>query len=321
MTHDISLKVIIKALLDDSKAFKPRYLRFFSDLGPDDLDILAKAWPLVSTRRKHGFLEDLEELAETDTLVCFDGLARSLLHDPDAKVRVLALRLLWDSNDTKLVPTFLDILNNDVDASARGAAASALAQYIYLGELEEISARVSQDVADNLIAATTATNESLVRRRSLEALGSSSRPEVPLLIEAAFAEKDPEWKISALFAMGRSCESSWGKHVIPQLRNHNEDIRVEAIQAAGELGLQTARPVMLDQLEDEEDFLTRRAIIWALSKIGGEGVRDRLDELMESEADDEEAEFLEDALANLDFTEDNPFFNLLDVEADEDQDS
>ncbi len=65
---------------------------------------LKKSWPEVSTRRKHTLLEDLEDLAEADTLTSFDDLARTLLDDPDPEVRTRAIRLLWECEDVKLIP-------------------------------------------------------------------------------------------------------------------------------------------------------------------------------------------------------------------------
>jgi hypothetical protein len=74
-------------------------------------------------------------------------------------------------------------------------------------------------------------------------------------------------------------------------------------------------------LEDEEDPAIRRHIVWALSQLGGEGVRSRLEELIEMETDDEEVEFLEEALDNLSFTEDLSQYELFSLEpGDSEQD-
>ena len=74
----------------------------------------------------------------------------------------------------------------------------------------------------------------------------------------------------------------------------------------------------LDMLEDEEDLELRRELIWALSKIGGEGVRDRLEELLDAETDDDEADFIEEAMDNLTFTEDMGNFDLFGLDPDAD---
>ena len=69
-------------------------------------------------------------------------------------------------------------------------------------------------------------------------------------------------------------------------------------------------------MEDEEDDDILNAIIWSLSEIGGEGVRDKLEELLDAEPDEELEEFLEEALENLDFTEGISMFDLLDLDED-----
>jgi HEAT repeat protein len=318
MTQNAPSLTVVDALLDESKPFPARYLHRFSDLEPDDLKKLIKTWPQVPPSRKHTLLEDLEELAEADTLTSFDDLARSLLADTDPQVRARAIRLLWECDDAKLVPPYLDILNNDEDVEVRAAAANALGQFVYLGEMDKIPAELHHKIEDQLLAATTSSQETLVRRRALESLGYSSRAEVVPLIEAASREKDPDWIVSALFAMGRSCDDRWRKQVLSQLRAPSEDIRSEAIHAAGELELESARPVLLDLLEDEEDLEVRRELIWSLSRIGGEGVRAKLEELFEIEEDDEEADFIEEALDTLSFTEDMGNFSLLDVDPEVD---
>jgi len=290
----------MKALLDDNQPFPARYLHLFSDLEPSDLKKLSKAWPHISPRRKHSLLEDLEDLAEADTLTSFDDVARSLLADDDPQVRVRAIRLLWECEDVNLVPKYFDILNNDVNIEARAAAANALGQFVYMGELDKIPSDLHHTIEDQLIETTTSTEQApLVRRRALESLGNSSRDDITPLIEAAYRKKDPDWVGSALFAMGRSCDDRWRKQILSQLRSDNEDIRPEAIHAAGELVLKSARPVLLDLLEDEEDLEIRHELIWALSRIGGEGVRSKLEELLEIEEDDEVADFIEEALDTL----------------------
>jgi HEAT repeat protein len=314
MPQNAPFLTVVDALLDESTPFPARYLHRFSDMEPDDLKKLTKAWPKVSPRRKHTLLEDLEDLAEADTLTSFDDVARSLLSDPDPQVRARAIRLLWECDDSKLVPVYLDMLKNDEAVEVQAAAANALSQFVYLGELDKIPEELLHKIEDQLLAATNHSKESLIRRRTLESLGYSGRKEVVPLIDAAYHEKDPDWVISALFTMGRSCDTRWKKQVLSQLRSSSEDIRSEAVHAAGELELESSRPVLLDILEDEEDLEVRRELIWALSKIGGEGVRAKLEELMEIEEDDEEADFIEEALDTLSFTEDMGNFSLIDVD-------
>ena len=315
MPQNVLFLTVVNDLLDEGKPFPAHYLHHFSNLESEDFKILTETWPHVSPGRKHSLLEDLEDLAEADTLASFDDLARTLLADPDPQVRTRAIRLLWECEDTKLIPVFINILNNDADVDTRAAAANALGQFVYLGELDKIPADLLRKIEDQLLAATSSSSkDTLVRRRALESLGYSSRAEVVPLIEDAYRHKDPDWIASSLWAMGRSCDSRWRKQVLSQLHSPDEDIRSEAIHAAGELELESARPILLDLLADEEDPEVRHELIWGLSRIGGEGVRARLEELHEIEEDDEAADFIEEALDTLSFTEDMGDFSLFDVE-------
>jgi HEAT repeat protein len=310
-----SFSQVLAALLNDSQVFPAAYLHQFSDLDGVDLESLKTIWPQVNPTRRAALLEDLEDLAETDTLVLFDSLAALGLKDGDPRVRRTAIRLLWDSEDDDFAAIFSDMMVNDPDMRVRAAAASGLGKFIYLGELEEIPEGILHQVEENLIRTIGGQDDMEVRRRALEAIGYSGRSEVPELIRAAYHNGEQKWLVSALFAMGRSADDKWGPEVTPMLRHSQLEVQIEAVRAAGELALDAARRPMLLMLRDENiDPDLRDEIIWALSKVGGEAVRENLEQMLEETDDDEEAELLEDALNNLDFTEGMDLFDMLDVE-------
>jgi HEAT repeat protein len=188
--------------------------------------------------------------------------------------------------------------------------------FVYMGEIEEISSRILRRIEECLLRVTTGSDDKLVRRRALEALGYSSRDEVSPLIEKAFALKDPDWQISALFAMGRSADARWKSQVLARLDDSRPAVRAEAAAAAGELELHEASKPLLKLLRDDEDDV-RTAVIWSLSQIGGERVAEALEALLAKTEDEDESELLEDALDNLAFTEDMRNFALLNIPDDE----
>jgi HEAT repeat protein len=71
------------------------------------------------------------------------------------------------------------------------------------------------------------------------------------------------------------------------------------------------------ELLNDEDADVRTSAIWSLSQIGGEGVREVLEQMHEETDEEEEAGFIESALENLSFTEDMELFSLIDLEEDE----
>jgi len=319
-TQQTSFQTVLDSLLDANKEFPSRYLSLFSDIGPLELKTLQEVWPRVDLNRKLSLLDGLKILADKDTLVNFDEFARPLLNDPESTVRVHALRLLMESDDVKLFPIYLKLMKNDVDANVRAEAAITLAHLVAKGELEEISEDTYIQVYAGLLEAVRGEDVARVRRQALESLGYASRPEVIKLIETALQRTDSEWQASALTAIGRSADERWEDEVLHALLDENDVIRKAAVEAAGMLGLKSARLVLLRMLaEGEEDDEITNAAIWSLSQIGGEDVRTFLEALLDQieEEDEEQMEFLEEALENLSFTEDLDRFELMAIDPED----
>ena len=316
----IAITTVIEALLDESTPFRPRYLNRLSDLEPEDTALLTDAWPKVSLRRREALLEDLEEIHMADDLLCFEAVARFALKDKDPSVRLRAIRILREYELVDILPTFIEMTEKDPDRDVRAGAASALGMYIYMGEVEDISGAKLKRVEECLLGVVSSQQPTQVRRSALEALGFSSRKEVVSLIENAYASDNMDWVITALFAMGRSANSRWKPQVLKMITDPRPGVRAEAASVIGELEIASARRILLDLLEDP-DFDVRMATIWALSQVGGKGVREALENLLETTDDDEEVTQIENALDNLDFTEEMHDLAILDIPEDDDESS
>lgn len=320
MTNRPSIQGVIDELLDPARqTISEASLYEFSDMDPASLQILLEAWPRIAPERKRRLLEQLQDLSDEDTLVSFDEVARALLNDADAQIRARAIRLLDEYDDVKLVPLFINILAHDADAAARAQAAASLGKYVELGELEEISQTVLHQVEEALLEKVNSDDHIAVRCSALEALGYSSRSEVVTLIESAFHRQNPDWQASALLAMGRSADERWQEAVLQALENDHPGIQLAAVQAAGELRLGAARPLLFDILEEGENTEILAAAIWSLSQIGGEEVLVLLESLLDEAQDRELIEFLEDALDNLAFTEDLNRFDLMRYDSEDEE--
>lgn len=301
-----------KALLNREAPFPPGMIYYFSDISREDLALIEKVWPEVWIERRRGLLEDMEHLAEGDTLLYFDHMAIMCLGDEDPVARATAIRLLWQSRKEELVPLFVKLLNEDPESIVRAAAATGLGIFVYLGELDEIKKNTYQTVLENLIQVHLGSDDRQVRRRALESLGYASHPDIPDFIQRAYDKNDEDWLQSALFAMGRSYDRRWTKSVLRMFNHPDSVVRYEAIRAAGELEAESARDLLFNLLEegtDDDDIYY--AAIWALTKIGGEGVRDLIEEALDATEDMDEVLFLEEAMENLDFTEQVNLFDMM----------
>lgn len=311
----ISFQELLAALMDDQKPLHPRYLYRLSDLEAAELDMFTETWPHLPLWRRQALLEDLEELGSADDLLSFESIGRQAIKDDDPHVRTLAVRMLWEFENQDLIPVFLNLLAEDPAVDVRAAAATALGQFVYMGETDELAAEKMNTLVEHLLQATAEDQADLVRRKALESLGFSSRPEIPALIEQAFSTQDKEWMASALLAMGRSMDQRWESTVLSMLQDRRPSLRAEAARAAGEMEITQAVPALIDLTRDSEDEV-RLAAIWSLSQIGGEPARRTLEDLMLSAADDDEADFLETALDNLAFTDGLQPFTLFEYPED-----
>lgn len=304
MKETISIHDLIKALMDTEHPFPTKWLYHFSDLEPKDQRVLEAAWMSIPLRRRQTLLQDLVSFAEQEPVLMYEKVARVALEDSDPEVQCLAVDLLFEAEDKKLIPVFLKILRDpERDESVRAAVANALGPFVCLGEYGKLHPTVLKEIEDSLLDAFQNEKSNLIRRRALESLGYSSREEVPQLLRKAAVIDDEQWLESALFAMGRLADEEWADTVLDNLDHENIAVRIQAVHAAGELMLKNARSYLLRSFEEISDETLFQETVWALAKIGGEGVERKLNALLESSQDEDEAAFLEDALELLNFTE------------------
>jgi hypothetical protein len=319
LPEKIPFQEVIAALLDTDIPFAPRYLVRFSDLDPAEVQALRTIWVQIPTWRRKALLEDLDQLFSDDYLLSFEAISRIGLTDPDAEIRFLSIRSLFEYEVKDLISDFLNLLSTDSNEDVRAAAATALGKYIYAGEIEELNPNTLRLIEDRLLSVLQGADSTLVRRRALEALGFSSRKELPKLIEAAFSQKENEWKVSALFAMGRSCDKRWQEPVLQMLDHTLPDVRQEAARAAGEIEITDASESLIELLEDDNAEV-RMAAAWSLSQIGGDDAQEALNIMLDATEEPVEAEFIETAIDNLIFNQSVQFYGIMDFPRDENDD-
>ena len=314
----IPFQKVLDALLDTETLFPPRYLYRFSDLEPDKLVDLKAIWDQIPSWRRKALLEDLEQLFGDDYLLSFEAISRLGLEDSESEIRFLSIRSLFEYDTVDLIPVFLDLMVNDDQEDVRAVTATVLGKYVYEGEVEEIPQRTLRQIEDQLLAVTQGTDSMLVRRRALKSLGFSSRDEIPALIETAFNHAEFDWVVSAIFAMGRSCDKRWGESVLKMLDHLLPAVRTEAARAAGGIEIPDAVDQLIELLDDDNEE-ARLAAAWSLSQIGGEGVQEALDMMLAETEEAEQAEFIESAIDNLIFNQSVQFYGVMDFPQGEDE--
>lgn len=314
---DISFQQIIDALLDFDTPFPAKHLYYFSDIDPSDLDQLNSVWGDLPVWRRRGLIEDLGELSSRDTVLSFKDVCLIAVEDEEPEVRLSAVQGLSIYEETSLTNLFLNLLKADKEVEIQAAAAGELGQFVYLGEIEAIHNSLLHEVEDGLLEAQSEIYPDIVSRRALESLGYSSRKEVTQLIEDAYQSGKNEWISSALLAMGRSADEKWHPYILEMLDHKIPSIRYEAARAAGELEIRGAADQLFD-LVDDPDEDTRLASIWSLTQIGGEGVPELIEDLLDEADNEEDIEFLEAAVENLAFNESVQLFPLFDLPDEQD---
>jgi HEAT repeat protein len=299
--NSIPFQSVLDALIESGKPFPSSFLTRFSDIQASDLALLKNHWADVKPKRRLSLVEDLIKFNEKTTIVCFDDVAIFFLSDEDARVRTAAIRLLRESEDPRLVDRLITLLERDKQLIVRAAAASGLGMFVLLGELDKISPEKLSRIERVLLPRITGTDDDLIRRGALEAMGYSSRKEIPGLIADAFDESDPDWVASALVAMGRSASEEWEMPILRSLFHQDAVVRMEAIRAAGALNLTRAVEPLLEMLDSGGEMTRelRYAAIWSLSEIGGEKASAALEALLDEAATDEEADFIDEAIENV----------------------
>ena len=311
VSEKFSKPLVIKALLDNSQPFPPQYLHFFSDISTNDLKEIEDVWEMITINRKINLLADLETLLESDTLLAFDDIAKFALTDNDPNVRSRAVSLLWESDDPRVAEKYLTILENDPSEAVKSAVASALGRFVLLAELDELSPQLSDQIIRLLLRTFESNPPKEIQQEILKSLAYTNLPEVAKMISRAFESPDATWQLAALISMGRSADDRWEDSILSMLTNKSLPHQIEAVKAVGELEIGDAKQKLMDMLKSPDcDEELRFQIIWSLSKIGGDDVKELLLNLLEDSDSEDEIDIIEMALDNLEFSDGLPSLDI-----------
>ncbi|MCJ7548678.1 MAG: HEAT repeat domain-containing protein [Anaerolineae bacterium] len=293
-------KALWQALEEDKHMPAPDLLLMLSGLPERNNARAGRAWHGLPLEVRLELVRILSRMAIDDYTTDFSAVFRIAMEDVDADIRVDSIAGLDETDDVRLVPAFVEILQDDLSEAVRVAAADGLAKYVLMGELEKIRRTVFSTAVLALRESYLNPSEAPpVRRHALMATAYTEEYGVPELIAGAYKDADEAMRISAIVAMGRSANEEWGRIVRRELSSPIPDMRLGATRAAGELQLEVAIDEIVD-LADDVDQRVRAAALWALGQIGGE-VAHRTLAKYTSDEDETLRTAAEDALQQLEF--------------------
>ena len=260
---------VIVEMADTGKALVNTHLAALSDMAAADIKNFRQVWKTIETKRRREIIIRLNELASDSVELNFDNIFLSSIRDPEADVRSEAINGLWENEQPALIPVLIDLLNNDPEEKVQATAAQALGRFALMAEINSIAPKYAIQVGQALLDVFNDRNKSIeVRRRALEAVSPLTTEQVKTAIKTAYESLDERLKISAVYAMGKNCDTKWLPFVLKELKNSDAEIRYEAVTACGEIADEDIMQYLIPAANDE-DIDVQLAVIQALGKIGG----------------------------------------------------
>ena len=282
----MTLERYFEELAQGDEALNHSRLASLSGLDSTEMEHLRHWWPSIPTDRRQEMMSRLVTLAEDDVDLDFDAVFRHSLKDDDPVVRERAISGLWECDDRTLIGSLISLLQEDPIEQVRASAALSLGRFSALAALGKLLPRDGERVQQVLIGVVEDDAESTeVRRRALESVAVFNTGNVPLLIQDAYHGEEAMMRLSAVFAMGLTCDATWLSTIFSELNSTDPAMRYEAANACGEMGEEEAVPYLIALLQDE-DLQVKLASIRALSALGGRLATKALQRCLR---DDEEA--------------------------------
>ena len=267
---------------------------------------------LPDTRRLE-IVSTLAHHAQEDFALTFDEIFRACLDDESPQVRRQAVEALWEDERVDLAPRLVELVQEDPSPEVRAAAASSLGRFVFMAECDELPKARGQQVREALERVIRSEHEPVeVRRRAVESIAFINDNTVRQIIDRAYGDEQIEMRTSAVFAMARSADRFWADTVEAELHSDLPAMRLEAVRACGEIAVNSAIPTLVRMISEDRDEDVRIMAVWALGQIGGNRARRALEQLLEGESL-VLAEAAQEALDEMDFLHESLDLMVLDL--------
>jgi len=265
----LSIEEIITDLANSKNPLLNSQLAELSNLDSHDLEVFAQAWVTFTAKRRRQIIYRLVELTSDNVELNFDMIFKQCLKDRDADVRSEAIEGLWESEEAALIEPMINLLEQDTSEKVQSAAAVALGKFAMLAEYKKLRPHHTSRISEALLGVINDKNRPIeVRRRTLESAAPLNLPQVHEAIMDAYQSHNTKFRVSSIYAMGKTCDPSWLPVLLNELNNDNPEMRYEAVGACGELEEMEAVPHLVELVNDP-DVDVRLATIQTLGKIGG----------------------------------------------------
>jgi HEAT repeat protein len=281
-----------------------------SGLNTEQLAQFEQTYGATETEQRRRIVGHLVKLADENIELNFNTIFKNRLTDPDAEVRRQAIEGLWECEEPSMVPLLIDLLENDSSEMVQAEAAAALGRFAILAEHGKLNENTTINLGLALLSTIDDINKTVdIRCRALEAVAPLSLPGVNSVINVSYHADDDQLNLSAICAMGTSCDPSWLPTLLSELTNSDAERRRVAAAALGELEEEEDTVPQLAELVYDDDTDVQLTAIQALGEIGGAEARECLELCMD---DEEEAIRLaaEEALGKASDKEDQQSFSI-----------
>ena len=293
---------VLKMVREHPENVFSRFARMLSDLSAERTAKLRSVLTEMSADTRRTFFSGMHETFPIAFEYNFAPIAEIGLDDPDGDIRAMSINTLSLEDSREIGSRVLRSAEEDPAERAQIAAIDVLGQYM-LSEVLDEPIPVAGDKLHKALERLIEHKTPAIRRAAIISYAVSETKRVNELISGYLAGNDRDELVTALRAVSLSMNESFAKSVLELINHDDDDVRLEAIRAAGVLQLKEALPALYEILS-RFDSITPELLVTAANataEIGDESSIDVLETLGEAvvDMDEEVTEAIDDAIDTL----------------------
>lgn len=276
------LRRVVGAITSGVVELEPEDLHAVSRLPAGSEDIVRRQLGALDSSERFALLDRLRQVGADFGGYDFTVFFAAMRTDEDASVRTIAVSGLALCETAGATEALLATARSEEEETGvRREAVSALGEVAMRVELGWAASEDAGDVVDALRAIVEDEREDEeLRASALSGVGVVSASWVTELIEDAFDSDTAALHLGAVEAMGRNADVYWLPVLEGSLVAEDEDERLAAVLAIGEIGSEDGAPMLLELFDDpsaSEELI--RSAVAALGEIGSEEAVEELEQL------------------------------------------